>query len=634
MRLLSHVTEKIFDPALHLSLLRVLRLWKPFAVWTLGVWLLFLLFVSPFTAWVFGMELFQPANQVIGNADILVWLLRPVGMLWLSGFIALNALATALRFSGIFILVRRDLEHAPLAVLWLLRQSIRMLPRLFVVSFVAVGMALLTFLPLLAGFLAIYYGMLGEFDINYYLTEHPPVWTRARLLAGAWTLLWATAACYVLGRLLLLFPAYLTHDYSLKKSVRAAWGMARTRGHQLLRRLLVVFGLGAGARIVLDGLWLLLARITLLRMQASPHFGPRPQALVTGGYVLTSFLTALIIGFLTFSVAATVLTKFYFEDTPLHATALQRPLPHPAPAAWGHRLVAWGRPRRLVPLVGTLLLISGAVSIHWLRKTPPVGDVIISAHRTGPPPAPENTLAALEAAIATGADYTEIDVQLTRDGVVIVVHDEDWMRVAGSPLRVADATYAEVQHLLQTHPSGEKSTEESADPSLRRVATLAEFIEHAQGRIHLMIELKYYGFHPRLAEETLRVLQDAASTDPVLLMSLDLAAVRQLRALAPEHPVGYVSGVSLGNLSQLDVDFLAVTRRAATPRLLKAARRQGMPVHVWTINRKEDMIDLMLKGVDGLITDDPALALATLKELQDLTAIERLLLRFFHFTAP
>lgn len=81
-------------------------------------------------------------------------------------------------------------------------------------------------------------------------------------------------------------------------------------------------------------------------------------------------------------------------------------------------------------------------------------------------------------------------------------------------------------------------------------------------------------------------------------------------------------------------DFLAVSRQTANAAFLRRAARQGREVHVWTVNQKQDMIDLIVMGVDGLITDDPALAVQVREELQNMSAVERLLLRWIVLALP
>ena len=608
------------DPTLVTARGRMLRLWKPMAAWTVCVWAAFLTVLSPLGSRILGMEIFRGGDPVVGNADLLEWVLSARGALHIILAASLAILGVVVRFAGIFLIVTWDLEGRRHSLLHIMRLVFRTLPRLFVLCMVAVVVVLLWMLPLAGGLALIYRFFLGEYDINYYLTVQPPEWLHARILAGLLVLLWLAGALFLLGRLLLMLPAYLTCDYRLWEAVKRAWHLAGSRWKRLLKLMALVVSVGTLLHLALDFLLLVLARVLLIRIDL--HFeSVRPLVMASGSFVILSFLLSLGVGFLIFSIGATLLTGFYYEETLLHQEAKPEASLHEIGIHLGRKFVPWLRPKRFVPLLLVWTLLSGFASLHGLRRIPEVGAVMISAHRGGPPPAPENTLSALEAAIAAEADFTEIDVQLTRDGQVVVVHDEDLMRMAGSPLVVTRSTFAELRELVQVPDDG-------SDPEMRRVATLGEFLERADGRIRLMVELKYYGFSPDLGEAVVKIIRERGMAGQVVLMSLDLPAVHQLREIAPDMEVGFVSGISVGNLSRLPVDFLAVSRPAVNPRFLRAARRNDLKVYVWTINRKSRMVDLLLQGVDGLITDDPVLAHRVREELGGMTAVERLLLRF------
>jgi glycerophosphoryl diester phosphodiesterase len=113
-----------------------------------------------------------------------------------------------------------------------------------------------------------------------------------------------------------------------------------------------------------------------------------------------------------------------------------------------------------------------------------------------------------------------------------------------------------------------------------------------------------------------------------MVMSLELRAVRQLRRMEMEAPVGYAAAAAVGDATRLPVDFLSLSRRAATPSLMRSARRRGIGVHVWTVNRAPEMAEVIQDGADGLVTDRPGLAVRVREELEGMTAVSRLLLRF------
>jgi glycerophosphoryl diester phosphodiesterase len=268
-----------------------------------------------------------------------------------------------------------------------------------------------------------------------------------------------------------------------------------------------------------------------------------------------------------------------------------------------------------------VVLTSAGVNAWLLSQTSPGKMPLVIAHRAGALHAPENSLAALEIAMGQGADYAEIDVQRSRDGVVVVIHDADLMKMARSPLRIRETDFEDLAKI-------DIGREFHLDFSGERLARLSDFLQKADGKIKLMIELKYYGRDAELAKETIRLVREAGMAEEVSLMSLELSSVRQVQALAPDIPVGYLASVDLGRLTQLDVDFLAVSTREAQRALLQRAGRKNLPVYVWTVNDIDTMLAVLEAGADGLITDDPALAADVLAKVTELSPAERLMLRF------
>jgi glycerophosphoryl diester phosphodiesterase len=92
--------------------------------------------------------------------------------------------------------------------------------------------------------------------------------------------------------------------------------------------------------------------------------------------------------------------------------------------------------------------------------------------------------------------------------------------------------------------------------------------------------------------------------------------------------VGFLSAAAVGNLAKINADFLAVSTRLATAGFIRSAHRAGKEVHVWTVNDRLGMSKMMGRGVDVIITDEPALARSVLKERAELTPVERLLVHF------
>jgi glycerophosphoryl diester phosphodiesterase len=222
-------------------------------------------------------------------------------------------------------------------------------------------------------------------------------------------------------------------------------------------------------------------------------------------------------------------------------------------------------------------------------------------------------------AITDGADFAEIDVQTTADGELVVLHDGDLMRMAGDSRRLRDLTLSQAKEL----DVGKKFNAEFLG---ERIPTLVEVIRLSRGRIQLNIELKYNWPDPGLAEKVVELLRREAFLTNCIITSLDTAALTEVQRLAPELKVGQIVTASVGNVTRLPGQILSVNQRAATRPFIQQARTAGKEVHVWTLNQAGDMLLMIERGANNLITDHPDVAVRVLRERAELSDAEKLAL--------
>lgn len=602
---------------------RLLRLWRPLSAWSVLVWIVVAAVLSPLSSALLGSAWLRGREEVVGNEALLAWALTPQGLTWLVLAGSLGLVGAVLHFAGIFRVVTDDMEGRPTTLPETALRLTPELPALGRLCAVTVIAGLVAALPLAAGLAGIHELLLGAQDINYYLTERPPAWWYAVGAAAAWGTAWTAAAVWGAGRTALTLPAYLDGHRPLTAALRRSWRATRGEGTRIVRVVGLAVAVWLAVRTVVDAT-AVAGGAAFLGWVASASESLEPLVAASGGWALLSLALDAAIVVLGIAYLSTLLAKLYHEDTDLHRAVVPsgRDLSERLRAGLGR----WLRPRRLFPAAVLALAASAATGAALLERAPDPRPVAVTAHRGGPGPAPENTLAALERAIEAGADWSEVDVQLTRDGVPVLLHDADLLRVVGDPRRISRVDYRELSDLAQRPESG-------TPPEERRVATLEEFLDRARGRIGVAVELKYYGWDPRLAPAVARVLRERGAADRVMVLSLELRGVRQIRSLAPEIPVGYAAAAAVGDPTRLPVDFLALSRRAASSSLLRTARRRGIPVHIWTVNRARAMAEEIQRGADGLITDRPALAVRVRRELAEMPAVARLLLRYGHLIA-
>jgi glycerophosphoryl diester phosphodiesterase len=261
------------------------------------------------------------------------------------------------------------------------------------------------------------------------------------------------------------------------------------------------------------------------------------------------------------------------------------------------------RPRSTVaPRIALVLCI--AIVLHYgaylLFMPPRPAAVEILAHRGASAQEPENTLAAFRRAIATGVDWLELDVQRTKDGVLIVFHDEDVGRVTNGAGRVADLTLAEIGAL---RVRGEE-----------RVPTFADVVGLAKdARVRILPEAKDPARYPGLAGDIVRAARDAGYLDRTMLQSFNHGVLEAAVRDEPRLRVCPLTGLwqlSLDAVGVPEADHVCVMAEmlAINPWMIAQARSRRLKVYAWfgALEHPLLMRALLVLGVDGLIVDDPA----------------------------
>jgi glycerophosphoryl diester phosphodiesterase len=268
-------------------------------------------------------------------------------------------------------------------------------------------------------------------------------------------------------------------------------------------------------------------------------------------------------------------------------------------------------------ILATLVLFVLALGGGWfvasrldLKTT-----VAVTAHRGASVHAPENSLAAFRAALDAGATYVELDVQQTRDRRIVVLHDGDFMRMGGDPRKVSELTAAE----LTAIDIGRKYDAKFAG---ERAPMLDEVIELVRGKMKINVELKYNVPDADLAPAVIDLLRREHFLDQVVITSLDYAALQQVESIEPQLTTGHIVTAAVGNVVRTGADFLSLGSAQATRSLIRRAHAAGKEVHVWTVNKPEVMLRMIERGVDNIITDDPALLVRVIRERNALSTSE------------
>lgn len=246
---------------------------------------------------------------------------------------------------------------------------------------------------------------------------------------------------------------------------------------------------------------------------------------------------------------------------------------------------------------------------------------MVYAHRGGLALAPENTIPAFDNGLAFGADGVELDVQLSRDGVVVICHDPTVDRTTDGAGAIADLTAAQLAAL----DAGYRFARDGAFPFRGQgigVPTLRGVLErHRQAT--LLVELK--SSDPRLAHAAIDEIRAHDAIDRVTIGSFHQGALDAVRAYEPRIRTGADTDEIKSELTRalmepgprrrsfhsFQVPELFAGTRVVTPEFVARAHAVGTTVIVWTVNEVDDINRLLEWGIDGLITDRPDIAVPT-----------------------
>lgn len=237
-------------------------------------------------------------------------------------------------------------------------------------------------------------------------------------------------------------------------------------------------------------------------------------------------------------------------------------------------------------------------------ETPPEDSwkkqVEITAHRGDNSSAPENTLPAFQAAVETGADWIELDVTQTRDGVLVVFHDTDLMRFTGRPDQIWDLNYQELKQIDIAGHWGPfyKNT---------RIPSLEEVMDYCKDKIRLNIEVKVNEHQSQdFVPSLVRLIQAKEMTGECMITSFDYGCLQQVRLLEPALKTGYISSKPIEKPEAYeDADNFVLSIDLIDADTVNRIHALGKDVIAWTVNDAYSVKRCRNAGADNLITDKP-----------------------------
>ncbi|MHA1235327.1 MAG: glycerophosphodiester phosphodiesterase [Promethearchaeota archaeon] len=226
-------------------------------------------------------------------------------------------------------------------------------------------------------------------------------------------------------------------------------------------------------------------------------------------------------------------------------------------------------------------------------------EILVIGHKGASAIAPENTLKAFQKAIELRADYVEFDAHLTKDGEIVIRHDNDTYSLTGTHSLIRDNTLEQIKKL----DAGEGE----------HIPTLQELIAIAKGKIGLQLEIKSTGLLVRMVQ----ILRKENLIQNSIVSCFMFGELVKLKKIEPKIKIGFLLPAELVRSQSIKrkiikcekEGFYAIHPHFSTvnKEIVDFAHANGLKINVWTVNDRNSMNNLIQLGVDGIITDDISL---------------------------
>lgn len=230
------------------------------------------------------------------------------------------------------------------------------------------------------------------------------------------------------------------------------------------------------------------------------------------------------------------------------------------------------------------------------------------AHRGATGYAPENTIAAFDKGVEMKADYIEIDVQRSKDGKLVIIHDTTVDRTTDGTGSVKDLTFEQLRSLDAGSWKGEEFKGE-------KIPTFDEILDTYHGKVGILIELKapelYPGIEAQVAQELIERNLDKPQNEKIIIQSFNFESMKITNSLLPKVPIGVLTSNRAHTTEQAlqefatYADYFNPSYGIVSKELVDQVHALGMKIQSWTVRSQEAADFLLEMNVDGIITDYP-----------------------------
>ncbi len=580
--------------------------------------LLGVILVYPFVSRLFYLTIQISPFVYITNRDLLTYLTSPVTMFLLLIILILITAYFLIEILFLQVLFDYGIKEIQLSLKYLIRAGFEQIKMFSKMKPFYLWLPTLSFVYL-TGFISIY-GFASTIELPILINE-----LRADVLVNRIILIMTLFVFLIFIETMLYLPLYVFEKKPLK------WIKVENKllkKNHRLKSIVEFITINVVMNVIVYTLYVLIIVIIGWLIQWTRGEGyvvPTLFTLIYAIYLLIGFVSTLF--FVPINMA--YLTAIYYDQYDSIKTPVKLDLYIMKPTV---KQTRWSGKATLVALlfliglnIGTVYQILGAdrSPLELLNRS------AVIAHRGSSIYAPENTLAAMDLAIVQGADAVEIDVRMSKDGIPFLFHDYTVNRTTNlkTGQSIENLTFEEIQNLdagSWFHPdfAGEK------------IPSLAQVLELIYGRTYLYLEIK--GSTPGIETRVMEMLMDYDMASSTTIMSFNREQLRKIKTMDENITTMLLIPVFVGSLNgvltlnYIDAFGLRFDMIKTNPEYIQMIHNEGKRAYAWTLNKPDEIKFAVNADIDGIITDDPLLAIELAYEKVTPTLLQDLIRRLFN----
>ncbi|EMF0150017.1 glycerophosphodiester phosphodiesterase [Enterococcus hirae] len=491
-------------------------------------------------------------------------------------------------------------KQTPISLKQLLQATFRQLKKIRPLTFLFFLAYFVLILPISG--LSFNSDLLSKVKIPAFIMDF--IFTNRWIVVSSFILFYIFLA-YIGIRLIFALPEMILRDRPFKQAVKESWYLTKSRFFAILGQFIII---GGSILLISFAGYLIVLLAQIIVEQFFPNY-----SLISAIFAMT-FLQAILL----FNIVMSTVGIFYIIIDFMDDEGFLPETPN-----W-FRLES---PNKRFSVLKNTSLVLFAVffgvgvclyNMDYLTSASQTKPVTISHRGVSEGNSAQNTLAALEKTSRTyHPDYVEMDVQETKDGQFVVMHDFNLKKLTGINKAPQDLTLKELEKLKVTE-NGAKEPVVSFDTYLKRANELNQ---------KLLIEIKNSKNDSKdIVDRFVKKYEENILTHQHILQSLTYQTVSDLKNANPNFYVGYILPFNIVGPPVTPADFLTMEYSTINRNFIDSAHQDGKKVYVWTVNDSDGISRMMFYGVDGIITDQMTILNENIKAMdEEITYSDKLL---------